>query len=136
MWGRERYRANLGMVPALGKSSSNRGIGSSSSLCRTHGRTALGSSRGGSDGRRGHNSDGGGSGGGRRSGGGRAKVGPACRGRRGAAHPRFDVVSFAHLHHGWARERDESFEGDGEEMEWLGMKMKGGGGGGGGGGGK
>ena len=53
-------------------------------------------------------------------------------------------MSSTHLHHGWAREEEkrrgwegESFRSDGEEMEWLGMKMeavgkRGGGGGGGG----
>ena len=97
MWRRGRNRANPGMVPAWGKSSSNRGMGSNNSLCRTHGGTALGS--GGS--RRGHNSGGGGSDGGRRScGGGRSRVGLADRGRRGVTHPRFGVVSFARLHHG------------------------------------
>ena len=124
-------------------------MGSSSSLCRTHDRTALGSSRGGGgggDGRRVHNSYDGGSGGGRRSSDdSRAKVGPSGRGRRGAAYSRSKAMSSMHLHHGWAREEEErrgwegeSFRSDGEEMEWLGMKMeavgkRGGGGGGGGG---
>ena len=109
MWGRGRNRANPGMVPAWGSSSSNKGMGSSNNLYRTHGRTALGSGRGGSGSRRGHNSGGGGSGGGRSSsgGGGRAMVGPASRGRRGAAHLRSEAVSFARLHHGWAREEEE-----------------------------
>ena len=90
------------MVPAWGRSNNNRGMGSSSSLCRTHNRTALGSGKGGGGSRRGHNNDGGG----------RARVGPAGRGRRGAAHPRSEVVSSTRLHHGWARE--------GEEMERMG----------------
>ena len=90
MWGKGRNRANPGMVPAWGRSSSNRGMGSSSSLYRTHGRTALGSGGGGD-----------GSGGGRCSSGGcRAKVGPAGRGRRGAAHLRSEALSSARLHHG------------------------------------
>ena len=107
MWERGRNRANPGMVPAWGKSSSNRGLGSSSSLCKTHGRTALSSSRG-DGGRKGHNSYGGGSGRGRRnSGDGRARVRPAGRGRRGAAHLRSEAMSSACLHHSWAREVEE-----------------------------
>ena len=103
-------------------------MGCSSSLSRTHGRTALGSSRGGGS-SRGYNSGGGGSGGGRRINDGRARVGPAGRGRRGAVHLGSKVVSFACLHHGWAREGEERM-GRGED----GMKMEEGGGGGGGGG--
>ena len=111
-----------GMVLVWGRNSSNRGLGSSNRLYRTHSRTTLGNSKGCSD-RRGHNSYGSGSGGGRRSSSNcRARVGLACRGRRGAAHPRSKVVSSACLHHGWAREGEE------ERMGWLGMKMKGGGG--------
>ena len=68
MWGRGRNRANPGMESTWGRSSSNKGMGSTGSLCITHDRTALGSGRGGS----------GDSGGGRRSSsGGRAKVRPA-----------------------------------------------------------
>ena len=81
MWGRGRNKVNPGMVPTWGGSSSNKGMGSSSSLCITYGRTALGS-----------------------GGGGRARVGPAGKGRRGAVHPRSEVVSSSCLHHGWARE--------------------------------
>ena len=103
MWGRERNRANLGMVLAWGNRSSNRGMGSSSIFGGTHGRTALGRGRG----------DGGGcSGEGRRSsGGGRAMVGPVSKGRRGSAHPRSEVVSSVRLHNGWAREGDERMGG-------------------------
>ena len=132
MWGRKRYRANPSMVHTWGRSSRNKGMGSSSNLCRTHGRTALSSSRGDGGGRRGHNSGGGDSGGGRRSsGGGKARVGLGGRGRRGAAHPRSEAISFTCLQErrGW---EEESFRGDGEEMEWLEMKMNGGDGGGGG----
>ena len=57
--GRGRNRANLGMVPAWGRSSSNKGMGCSSNLSRT----TLGSIRG-IGGSRGYNSGGGGSGGG------------------------------------------------------------------------
>ena len=95
------------MVPAWGRSSSNRGLGSSNILCRTHGRTALGSSRGDGS-KRGHNSYGGNNGGGRHNiGSGKARVGPAGRGRRGAMHLRSEVVSSVCLHHGWAREGDQ-----------------------------
>ena len=113
MWGRGRNRANPGMVPTWGRSSSNRGMGSSSSLYRTHNRTALGSSRGGDGGRRGHNSYCGSGGEGRHSSGdsGRARVGPPGRGRRGAAHLRSEAVSFVRLHHDWAREGEERMGG-------------------------
>ena len=69
MWGRGRNRGNPSMVPAWGRSSNNRGIGCSSSLSKTRGRTALGSSRGGG-GSRGCSSGNGGSGGGGGGGGG------------------------------------------------------------------
>ena len=95
MWGRGRNKANPGMVPPWGRSSSNKGMESSSSLYRTHGKIALGNGGGGS--RRGHSS----------GDGGRAKVGPADRGRRGAAHPRSEALSSARLHHGYAREGDD-----------------------------
>ena len=126
MWGRGRNKASPVMVPTWGRSSRNRGMGCSSSLSRTRGRTALGSSRGGG-GRRGHSSYGGNSKGRRSSGGSRARVRPAGRERRGAAHLRSKAVFSTCLHHGWAREGEE-------RMGCLGVKMKGGGGGGGGGG--
>ena len=120
MWGRRRNRANPGVVPAWGRSSSNRGLGSGSSLCRTHGKTGLGSDNGGSKSRYGGGSSGdgwsrhgcGGSGGYNSDSGRRAKVGAADRGRRRLHHSRPKAVSSASLHHGWA--------GEGEEMEKMG----------------
>ena len=82
MWGRERNRVNPGIVPAGGRSSRNRGIGCSSSLNRTHSRTALGSNRDGG-GSRGYSSGGGGSSGRRGNRGGRARVRSVDRGRGG-----------------------------------------------------
>ena len=70
-------------------------MGSNNNLCINHGRIALSSGNGGSGSKRGH------------SRGGRARVGLACRGRRGATHSRSEVVSSARLRHGWAREREE-----------------------------
>ena len=113
MWGRGKNRANPRIVLAWGRSNCNRGMGCNSSLSKTHNRTALSSSRGGS-GSRGYNS-----GGGKRSSGGRARVGPNGRGRRGAVHLGSKVMSSARLHHGWAREGEKRI-GRGED----GMKMK------------
>ena len=142
MWGRGRNRPNPGMVPVWGRSSSNRGMGSSSSLCRTYGRTAFSSSRGGDDGRRGHNSGDGGNRGRAVAavvGGGASTVVvgpgldlPAWRGEERRTRgltlcpPRvFTMAGLEEERRGWEK---ESLRGDGEEMEWLGMKMKGGGG--------
>ena len=113
-------------------------MGSNNSLCRTHGRTALGSSRADGGGRRGHNS-GGGSGGGRRTavearlgldppvGGGEER---RTRGLKLCPPRVFTMAGLEKERRGW---EEDSFRGDGEEMEWLGMKIRGGGGGGGGG---
>ena len=127
MWGRGRTRANLGMVPAWGKSRSNRGLVSGNSLCRTHGRTALGNSKGGG-GRRGHSNYGGGSGGG-------AVVAAATTGpgldppTRGGEEQRTRGLKMCPLRvftmDGLEKER-RGWEG--ERMGWLGVKMKGGGG--------
>ena len=120
MWERVWNRANPGIVPAWGRSSSNRGLGNGNSLCKTHGRTAPGSGSGGDRSRHG----GGGSGGGRSrhngnesggyssSDGRRARVRAVGKGRRRLPYFRLEAMSSARLHHGWA--------GEGEEMERMG----------------
>ena len=97
------------MVPPWGRGSNSKGI--------TYGRNVLSDDSGGCKSRHGDGGSGGHSGGGsggwRCSGGGsRAWVGAADRGRRRLPHSRPKTMSFARLHHGWARE--------GEEMERLG----------------
>ena len=98
------------MVPAWGRSSSNRGMGCSSSLYRTHGRTALGSSKGG---------------------GGSGRGGAAAVARPGLDPPvgggeelRTRGLKLCPLLV-FTMDRLEK-----ERMGWLGMKMKGGGEGG------
>ena len=102
--------------PTWGRCSNNKSKGSSNSLSTTHGRAALGSSKGGSDsggyssgsgGSGGYSSGDGGSGGERRNSGGRARVGPVGRGMRGAVHPGSKVVPSMRLYHGWPKEREE-----------------------------
>ena len=103
MWGRGRNRANPGIVPVWGRSSSNRGLGSGINLCITHGMTALGSGSGGARSRHGGND--------RNGDGRRARVGPVGRGRRRLPHYGQEAVSSTRLHHGWAGEEEDGRRG-------------------------